>query len=860
MSRIKTAISGITTRPDHADGECRTLVNLRPSNGAWKPVPERKTINILSDDYDIIFVFRMNEEEDWIGIKGSKIFTSINTGSRLLLSDIDENINSVEQIGYTLSFITDSNVYYALSQDGTWMFLGILPDIPFATFIIDDRPFEMTPGEAIGTPVPSSTEEEYSNSIKAAIYVAMEYLTEGGTDEAGNTYEGQGQFLFDAHIIRYAFRLYDDSLVKYSPPILLMPSSHILTLKQLVYKVPWRTVKIVGYRPMLTFSETIPEVYHDIIKSIDIFISPPVGISNIENIIRKVPLELPPEIQNLPYYMNLINVITPKNIEQVKETGSLYFVDSIPIDEIPVAGSFHALFAGEKGLKPGERFKNLLNQDLMPNDNFSSHAIGATGSLTYNNRLRLHNTKTTFYKGFHPGYFSYDSSYNGSSSMSSPEGGGTRPAFNIDEMRAEVTLNAGGMTRKLVSTIVMDGSGKPNISSLLSYPDVRATEMAIYALTTMGSWIRLCRVRLIPHASFNLSYYLEPTLRAIGEKYLYEDPPEVNTENSELYEAGKLIISEIDNPFLFPAANTYRIGYKDILNQSSVAMNVTDRNYGQQPVFVFTPDGVYTMSGAMDDTVHQSVQAPTFLEPPISSVICATPWGVVFITNRGLMIIHQNGVEYISPMIRERGDRLEIDISEFTSSLIQYPLLSFKEYLAGINQMAYNPYNDELIISGPEEYSLVYDFPTKSFHISTHLAGRSILNTFPKVYLVSDRSVKDISEGSGKAADIAIMTRPLRFGAYDVKKLHRVMLRALMYNTEEAQVALYHSMDGVNFTPSKGYNFGAGKSYKDLDLGLLARQTYRQYIFVLTGTFDEETELRLLEFEIEKNYNDEKLR
>jgi len=297
--------------------------------------------------------------------------------------------------------------------------------------------------------------------------------------------------------------------------------------------------------------------------------------------------------------------------------------------------------------------------------------------------------------------------------MSSPEGGGTRPAFNIDEMRAEVTLNAGGMTRKLVSTIVMDGSGKPNISSLLSYPDVRATEMAIYALTTMGSWIRLCRVRLIPHASFNLSYYLEPTLRAIGEKYLYEDPPEVNTENSELYEAGKLIISEIDNPFLFPAANTYRIGYKDILNQSSVAMNVTDRNYGQQPVFVFTPDGVYTMSGAMDDTVHQSVQAPTFLEPPISSVICATPWGVVFITNRGLMIINQNGVEYISPMIRERGDRLEIDISEFTSSLIQYPLLSFKEYLAGINQMAYNPYNDELLISGPEEYSLVYDFPTK---------------------------------------------------------------------------------------------------------------------------------------------------
>jgi len=290
-------------------------------------------------------------------------------------------------------------------------------------------------------------------------------------------------------------------------------------------------------------------------------------------------------------------------------------------------------------------------------------------------------------------------------------------------------------------------------------------------------------------------------------------------------------------------------------------MNVSDRNYGMYPVFVFTTDGVFTMAGQDVDTVHASIQAPTYLEPPVSNVICATPYGVVFITNRGLMQINNYKTESLSEVLREDDDILNIDLSGVPDPSVSYPSVSFREFLKSASSIVYNPYNDELIISASGyPYNYVYDYATKSFYLSTNLIDQLVQNTFPDVYYITDNNLIDISQSESKATHVSLLTRPLQFGITDIKKLERIFLRALMYNAENVMVAAYHSMDGVNFSAIKGFAFGSGKNYKDFDFGLLARETYRQYSLMFTGTIDEESQIEYIDIEVDKNYNNEKMR
>jgi hypothetical protein len=176
--------------------------------------------------------------------------------------------------------------------------------------------------------------------------------------------------------------------------------------------------------------------------------------------------------------------------------------------------------------------------------------------------------------------------------------------------------------------------------------------------------------------------------------------------------------------------------------------------------------------------------------------------------------------------------------------------------------MLYNPYNDELIISSSDyDYSYVYDFPTQSFYLSTEKFTGIVQNSFPDIYVVDGQKIKDYSRSQTKAANVSIITRPLSFGTTDIKTLGRVWLRALLYNTTVMSVAAFHSLDGVNFFPIKGLMFGQRNgNYLDVDLGLLARQTYKHYMLIIAGTVGEDTQIRYSEYEVDKRYNNEKMR
>lgn len=853
MARIKVPFKGVTSQSNHADGECKNIVNLRPERGYYKPVTPRKIVRNISGEYEIVFIHRGNGYANWIGVNDRYVY-NINGAAPILLFEVPRmlrndgvpyavgNVTSIQQIGNTLSFITRDNIYYALWKDGSYVFLGDLPECPNVEFSTNEsKAFLKFSDYDGGMLIPRQMETESLNTrIKG---VSAKRLSE---------LNGSIGSFTDGFMIRWAFRLYDGSTVKVSSPILVMPQSKYTNwgrvyLEYVDDSSNWGLnsgFEINAYRLNLSYDLSFLEAWSDIITSVDYFISPYTGFASIDNI-----YELPDLINGYPVdgvnYPLFYSIDAAEQLmEKVEGLSNFYLYYS----DDDFSGS-RSVTLPNSNVTVKDEIQNIIYQEQLENDTLSHHKYGADSAYVYNNRLRLMGLKTTFFNGFHLNHFAWGSNYNGVDHVTETK---------LLYVNVKIRLPEG---EKVVQ---IHSDAKLFLNAFISYPDPRAFELEVYQMVQDPGTYRypkLLSIKLKPHPTLNIAYWingdLEP-VRFISESSTFSDP--YITNKSSIVEKNKIKVSEINNPFVFPNANTYQVGSGEMLAESSIIMNVSDRNYGMYPIFVFTTDGVFTMAGQDAETVHASIQAPTYLEPPISNVICATPYGVVFITTRGLMQISNRSTEFLSQVLREDDEVLEIDLTGVEDDMLTYPVVSFRQDLKSIRSIVYNPYDDELIISVGAPYNYVYDYETRSFYLSTNLIGQLVQNSFPDIYYITDDKLIDISQQESKATQVSVLTRPIQFETADIKKLDRIFLRGLMYNANNMSVAAYHSIDGVNYSPIKGFKFGSGANYKDYDLGMLARETYRQYIFLLTGTIDEESQLEYVEFEVDKNYNNDKMR
>lgn len=133
-----------------------------------------------------------------------------------------------------MSLITENNIYYLFYQNNKYTFLGELPNLPpiqqdtsneahIKTYFVNEY--------GSGTIKP----DNFIDSTKGLVNKAIDKLVNGWTDPDRTIHEGFGLRLFDAHYIRYAFCLFDGTLVKHSAPILVMPMRNILELKTIDY-------------------------------------------------------------------------------------------------------------------------------------------------------------------------------------------------------------------------------------------------------------------------------------------------------------------------------------------------------------------------------------------------------------------------------------------------------------------------------------------------------------------------------------------------------------------------------------------------------------------------------------------------
>lgn len=873
MARIQTPITGITTTSDYQEGNTLSLVNLRPKNGALHPVAPRKTIKSLSDKYDIVFVHQNSGYKNWIGVKNeygySQIYSDIDKAPRFIAS-ASTTIAAIEQIGNTLSVITEDEILYILYKDGSYQMLGEIPDIPRISV---EPYYEWMYERYFKTEYPGGTRpSDFINHTKGLVYKIMDLLVEGGTQNNGVPISAVGPLLFDAHMIRWAFRLYDGSLTKYSPPILLMPASSIIgttdergnkdnlhSLKTIAYdfddtiRHDDSRVIVKGFRVAMTYDFTFKyqwRDWEDIIKSVDIFLSPALGISNIENM-RK---DLPTYDMSKTEYYELITEIPPSAFESIENSGNYYLIKSVNL------GSEAAFYNPDIfPISSQDKYlvKNLLQQEAMGTGDFSSHKIGAKTSYTYNNRLHIAGIKTTFFKGFNTSYFQWDNRYNGVSPSSDKVGS--------TDIEVEIEVGAGKIEKVVVEYYEYFNFPKPFMSAFISYPDPRAIRMNLYEYKD-GVYKKTLSVPLKKHGALNIAYYLEKNLKPIqGDAGVVAQPSSGYSKVQDT-EPNKIKVSELNNPIVFPNKNTYQAGNGEVIAMASNATRISEGQFGQYPLYIFTTQGIYALNVGEGEVVYSNLSAPVSYEIPISPIICSTPFGVIFVSKRGICIIRGQEVELLTANIQQPIKKISLQQEQILQGvLLDYIHSDFLDYLKNINRLVYDPKENELIVRNDNfNYNYVLNLDSQSFYQSTEKIDNVVMNTFPELYIIEGNNIKDYSDSQHPRAHVSLITRPILFGTSGVKRLERMILRATLISIDNAGqgrpiILNYFSNDGVNFPILRGIPLKPG-SYKDLDMGLFARSKYKEFIFALAGTLDEQAEIYHLDTEVESEYNNTKMR
>lgn len=319
-----------------------------------------------------------------------------------------------------------------------------------------------------------------------------------------------------------------------------------------------------------------------------------------------------------------------------------------------------------------------------------------------------------------------------------------------------------------------------------------------------------------------------------------------------------LRLSEIDNPFYFPVAQTYQFD-GDIVAMASNAEAISQGQFGQFPLFVFTTQGVWAMQVDSTGKTAYSTQTP-FSREVCNGAVCALSGGVAFTTDRGVMMITGGRVVNLSQAL----DAPEAELFEQSESLVEKIFeradkkltsvknlrpVSIRQYLKDENgvKLAYNYLENELIVSNKTYgFSYVYDIDTQTWGMDkTGYITCKVDNTGPQGELVmyNGGNVRMIIASENINREIVAITRPMKAGTLTFKRLRQAALRTTFKGALNFYVL--GSNDGATFSvitgkeyPSKNGDEPTDVTRRDLITAMSRSRQYKYFAIAIAGNME----------------------
>ena len=646
----------------YEDGEHRVI---------QRPVVKMTT---SSNVYDVLYIHNYNDKKRYI----VSVFRQTPTAGTYLgwgvvnqgvlepsgnfgIATPSHNDFSITSVGKTL-IVADSNGmhYYLWDIDNdTYKDIGDIPS-PNVEFYLTDKGSRMG---ASHTPLYITS----SNSYRGIIWepngtidgwrIAEDATQQEYNDLVVGLYSKnikvikQKKCFCEPFFVRTALELYDGSYTHISQPILLFPS--IYTNSYGVIDRYSVTLSIITYAFELHYkNKSHLEDWGDVVKDVVVFITDDISIYDTAIDQRMIQRISSPALIHNGIYRDSGTTLSTYHGNTVSENTiegmDNYFIlnqrgetsghstntdhDEV-INEIKARSVFYKLCGIGRNYEDVDHniaekidahtLENITTQEQLESDDYFSRSKLLPEFLyAYNSRLNIANVRRSMFEGY--GFFMpYDNS--------------TPSTYTF-----YVTIRTDDGTR-IVRHIESNTYQKQGI--WFYYPDSRATHVMIYKGQDC-----ILDENLTEHPYLNGAYYFkglpsdsepETPINAVAPTYTTPDPE---------YLPNYIITSEVNNPFVFKAEGYYKVGTGKIKGMSTITQALSEGQFGQFPLLVFSESGIWALSVASTG-FYSSIH-------PMSREVCnnvksitQTDGAVFFSSDKGLMVIVGNQVKCVSEQL-----------------------------------------------------------------------------------------------------------------------------------------------------------------------------------------------------------------
>ncbi|MCH5329014.1 MAG: hypothetical protein J1E02_08325 [Coprobacter sp.] len=852
-------LGGITTGTaleTAADGELREALNLRQKQGRYLPVRENRIEftagealldalpdHTLPDDYQLLYIHHTDNYEHWISYAGGSLWYEVKKEEGRFvpvaqkIADTDRPGN-IQSIGNILICILPDDIRYFLFTE------------------------EYRPVQEIRSPlnIHFTAEPVYTEGLPALHYRYIKLYDGKGTSEiiTNSTPVHSDMYLILDRIrteglipcqclLRYAYRLYDGSYICQSPPILVIGrfGERSLYLEESHHtKSDHHYWLIHAYAYQINVDIEANEILSrnsDIIQSVDIFLADVSPFDNTDKYSLNRYLERDNGDTTIDRYYTPFAMSQRR--EKIIQESDFRLVDSIKTTEL---GQNISRVLHLKG-----KLTNLSAHDRLPDDEFSHNTFSAQTAFTYNSRLHLGNITTRLFSGFNLNVFNTNQLWYNGVEIPDPQSGATHSRqVTGSYIETHIKTDTG------IARVISPASGFKlyGTTAYLSYPDPRAFYMKIVCRLGTSQYVEQ-EFDLTPSNSLNLAYYVSPDLRPLCTEYsirtgLLQYPAE---QNNIEYKGNKLRVSALDSPFSFPVELTYTVGTGIITGMAAATEALSQGQFGQFPLYIFTTDGIWTLETGTDTVVYAR-------QTPLSRDICSNPdsitpldSAIVFATVKGLMFLSGSRIIPFSEAIDLAPVSLELP-AEAAGSL-RVPthtpaadIPPFAQYLQTA-RIGYNYPEKEIYITNPD-YDHYYACTTGNNHWARR-QGRidTLIDNYPVLYGIDTaRHVLNLSAEEGDTRPVTLVTRPLKLSGQNYKRLNRTLLRGLF--TGPLQGFLLGSDDGIRFQVVNRIA-GTARQRRDLLWGHTVKP-YKYYIVALSAQAGADIDINYLDIDFDE--------
>lgn len=624
-----------------------------------------------------------------------------------------DNITKIESVGNTLIVLDADGIHYILwdGKQNKYKYLGQQPPFVDLQFALSEQKtcddWQAKKGDVTNIAVPEQEGIDNDDLTISGTTVELKNQQSLFTEAAWavinrtNAVTAEKGYFYAPFLVRYCYRLYDGSSILHSAPI-IMPvaikdpfrviyhdvhkdreGNAYVKQTRLFYEEDNSMGYALTYYPSavaLTYRNrtssaftTLKNNWKDIVKSIDIFVSPQVTPYKQDSLISSMSFKnenwgvrdaqvksLVPDLDGMiEYYGALDNYRVMSNedffdraaldlprmseeeyITAIRNTSNFYHFHSFNLED--------TLATSYTEINDGINTQGIVAREQMTDD-YKTHNLlipmdtGKSSLYVYNHRLNASALKERLYEGF-PLYNPWTDLRFG----------------NMNIRKIIVLLN----TDQGPKTVIQDYDSGHTVSFaqlftwLFFYPDTRAVKTIVVISYTRND------STVIGHYVFSMKQH--PQLNGAYADVFFMLTPEMEADNSiywpangdysatvdDLVEmANKIYTSEVNNPYYFPVSGINTVGTGTVLGIASTTRALTQGQFGQFPLIAFTTDGIWALSVSSTGS-YSAIH-------PISRDVCTNPksvcqldQSVAFVNTRGLArVVEQNVVPMSEQLI-----------------------------------------------------------------------------------------------------------------------------------------------------------------------------------------------------------------